>query len=222
MPPTTGAVLAAEVFFRVAGKLTLAQIGPYLNRALNLIEFGGQYVWDLKQTSVIPANFTGFIASPADLDLGKDIFCNNATQNSPVMRLTADKDWRPDDLTSSTLPTDEYSSFYVLPGGLAAPGQMRFMPPLTVGQSVIVLYHAIPSVLTEGAGTAVPWLDQWMDDLLCDLAEMEIKRIANWVGWPELEQRSLARLKEAIARFSSERMIASLVEQVQAPTPKGN
>lgn len=219
MPPTTGAVLAAEVFFRIAGKLSTTQIGPYLNRALNLIEFGGQYVWDVKQTTLIPGNFTGFIGAPADLDLGKDIFCTNATTNQPIMRITADKDWRPDDF--ATFSTTEYSSYY-LTSTLAPPGQMRFFPPLAVGQSVVVLYHALPTVLDETAGTAVPWLDKWMDDLLCDLAEMEIKRIASWAGWPELEQRSLARLKEAIARFGSERMVASMVEQVQAPTPKGN
>lgn len=219
MAETTGDVLAAEVFFRIAGKLTLAQIGPYLNRALNLIEFGGQYVWDLKQTTVTPGNFTGFISAPADLDIGKDIFCNNGTTNQPIQRLTSDKDWRPDDY--AIFSTTEYSSFY-LNAAVAAPGRMAFFPPLAVGQAVTLLYHAIPAVLDHTAGTHVPWIDKWLDDLLCDLAEMEIKRIANWVGWPELEQRSLARLKEAIARFSSERMIASMVEQVQAPTPKGN
>jgi hypothetical protein len=219
MLTTTGDVLAAEVSFRIAGKLTAAQIGPYLNRALNLIQFGGQYVWDIKQVNVTPANFTGFVAAPVDMDLGKDVFCVNGSTLTPISRITPDKDWRPDDF--ATFSTTEYNSYYIN-AAVAAPGRMVFYPPLNPGVSVVVYYHAIPIPLDGTNGTSVPWIDQWMDDLLIDLAEMEIKRISNWVGWPELEQRSLARLKEAIARFSSERMVASLVEQVQAPTPKGN
>jgi hypothetical protein len=219
MATTTGDILAAEVLFRIAGKLTAVQIGPYLNRALNLIQFGGQYVWDVKQITVNPGAFSGNVSAPTDLDLGKDIFCNNASTATPISRITNDKDWRPDDF--ATFSTTEYNSYYI-DSGASAPGRMRFYPPLTVSQSVVVIYHAIPAVLDGTAGTSVPWTTQWMDDLVVDLAEFEIKRISNWVGWPELEQRSLARLKEAIARFSSERMVASLVEQVQAPTPKGN
>jgi hypothetical protein len=217
MATTTGATLAAEVGFRIAGKLTATQIGPYLNRALNLIEFGGQYVWDLTSTSLTPSA-AGLLAAPVDLDAGKDIFVSNGSDLSPVSRITKDKDWRPDATLSSTT---NYDSWY-LDSTLAAPGQMKFWPQLNPASNVLIFYHKIPAVLDGTGGTNVPWTNQWMDDLICDLAEFEIKRIANWVGWPELEQRSLARLKEAIARFSSERMIASLVEQVQAPTPKGN
>lgn len=218
MPATTGDILAAEVFWRIGGKLTTAQLGPYLNRALNLIEFGGQYEWDVVQTSFAPGAGTGIFPTPATLDIGKDVFCLNQSDGSPITRLTVDKAWKPDNTYSSTTT---YDSWYI-DGSVAAPGQMNFRPLIAPPATVIVIYHKLPMVLDGTAGTLVPWTQKWMDDLLCDLAEMEIKRIANWVGWPELEQRSLARLKEAIARFSSERMVASLVEQVQAPTPKGN
>lgn len=207
--PTGGAVLAARVQFRVGGIVGLADIIEFLNEGLSLIEAAGSYVWDTKTVTLASSNP---VNCPADLDLGKKIALFNPN-GLPVRRATIDKAYS-SSAAFAGIGATIYNSFILIQG---SPGQFQFFPAITP-IAVTCVYHATAPTLVNGGSPTVPWPYQWMDDLLVDYAEMDIKRIFSLRGTQDEQAgtRWQARLMSATKIFSSERENTGPIEEVQS------
>jgi hypothetical protein len=202
----TGSQLAAVVSFRVGGKLSTAQILPYLQSGLALIEAAGSYSWDMfAGTQAIPAN--GNLPIPAAVDVGREIAFVNPN-GLPIVKATAGQD-QSYSMNFKNTGTGIYNHWVIV-------GQnFSFRPAQNPGLTVNYNWHILPPVLLVAGGPSTPWAETWLDDLVIDYAESEIKRVLNWAGWQELGQRFVARLMDVKSIFSTQRENTALPGEVQ-------
>lgn len=211
--------LATEVAFRIGQRLTIPQITPYLNRGISLIEGAGSYFWDLQQRTV---TVTGNVPT-LDLstlsplpEIGKAISFSNAN-GLPILKSDSDTAARAS-LNYKNVSATIFNT-YVIQFGANSPGSILFSPPLAaLPFQVFVTYHAGAVVLDAALPLVVtPWAEVWLDDLVIDYAEAEIKRILNWAEWDVLEKRFQAKLAEMRRTFTTQReSTGPLQEQTEA------
>lgn len=148
----------------------------------------------------------------ADFDAGKKVSLFNPN-NLRIRRVTADKG-PSSSANFINVSTTTYNAFLIQAGN---PPVFQLYPILNPAQTVTMLYHAIAPVLVNGGSPTVPWPYQWMDDLLVDYAELDIKRVFNMRGNIDdsAGQRWQARLITATKIFSSERESTGPLEEQQ-------
>ncbi len=231
---TSTATLENEVYFRINQRLTTTQITPYLQRALTLITAAASYRWDIVNATPTPIAYTAYsdqINNLTTLDLGKKIVLTHAPTpggwqgSTPIVSVSQDEadetargylDILGTSGTGATSPL-EYNAFYATVDTNGVP-MLELFPKLLVPVQVILRYHQLPPVLNHALplNPTVRWTTTWMDDLLVEFAEMEIKRILNMSGWEVLEKRCQAKLAEAKKIYSTERETTGPPDEVQA------
>ena len=208
-------VLAKEVYLRVRQKMTVEQCVYWLNNALRIITAAGNFPWD-QTHDYTPTTGDMYVPIGNNIDFGKKISCFNEN-NLPIVRVRQDEYDFSGSNYLNTLSGSYYSSYRtgVTPGTGAT--FLQFFPPV-IGPppSVTIYYHMIPPVLTNTSSSSPRWVNTWMDTLLCDFAEMEIKRILGAPDAATLEERCVARLKDAVTNFSTERENTGPVSDVAA------
>lgn len=199
---TLASVLAREVYQRVRQKMTIRQCMYYLNHAQAIITSAGNFPWDLATATANPVVGTDSdTITVAQLDTGKKVACFSAN-GLPIVRIRQDE-FNIAAANFLNVSTTIYSAFSLYQ--TATDPVLHFYPPIGAPPAVTYHYHRMPTTLTNAVASAPRWLNKDMDDLLCDFAEMEIKRILGAPDAATLEQRCIARLKEATTRFSIER-----------------
>lgn len=211
--PTPTPQLAKEVYLRVRQKMTVEQCTYFLNNALRVITAAGNFPWNTTNFTGAPI---GDLYAPAvyNIDLGKKISCFNSN-GLPIVRVRQDEYGFAGTNYVNTLSGKYYAAFR---GGVTTgTGQtfLQFFPAAVPNPVVSIYYHIIPPPLLNVSTSAPLWVNTWMDTLLCDFAEMEIKRILGAPDAAALEERCLARLKAAVDDFSVERENSGPVGDVQ-------
>lgn len=211
--PTPTPQLAKEVYLRIRQKMTVEQCVYFLNNALQIITAAGNFPWDETNVYVTPV---GDIYAPLtyNIDLGKKIACFNDNK-LPIVRVRQDDYGFAGTNYVNTLAGKYYAAFR---GGVTsgtAQTFIEFFPAAVPNPKVYIYHHMIPPVLTNAAGSAPRWINTWMDTVLCDYAEAEIKRILGAPDAQTLEQRARERLASAMADFSVERENSGPLEDVQ-------
>jgi len=214
VPPSSGQTITDQVFFRLGGRVPTTLLIDYVNKALSTISGAASYVWDVKTALVvIPTNTLELSTFDADIDIGSDISITNAN-GIPIQRVDEN------DLLSSQaaqyvgINPLMFNNWYIAQSSVAAPGKIVFTPTL-LNTTILITYNVLPPVLTYGGSPLLRWTQQWMDDLLIDGAEFEVKRIMNFEGWQALEQRFIAKLQDARVVFSSQRKDTGTLEEAQ-------
>lgn len=204
-----GSTLAPLVSFRIGGKLTTAQIVPYLNAGLSLIEAAGSFAWDTVQTTIsVPSN--GKWQVPNTVDIGREMTFTNPNKTPIVKAASGEALWMSSNYKN--VGTGVYNQWYFVTSS-TLPAYVQFVPVAAL--NINAIYHNLAPVLTATTGPVTPWLEGWLDDLVVDYAEAEIKRILDWVGWQELHARFVARLQDVTRIFSSQRENTSPPLEVQ-------
>src|SRR5216684_4779395 len=194
-----GLALATTVSFRIGGKLTTAQIVPFLNSGLSLIEAAGSYSWDAVNATGT-ANGSGQWAVPATADIGREFSFTNTNGLLIAKAMSGEALWM--SLNYKNVGMGVFNQWFFLSSG-TLPATIQFVPAAALSFNVI--YHQLAVVLLAAGGPVTPWLETWLDDLVVDYAECEIKRVLDWTGWVELHQRFLGKLQEVVKIFSSQR-----------------
>jgi hypothetical protein len=199
--------LAAEVAFRVGQRLTPTQITPYLNTGLSVISGSGSFFWDLKLTTATVAGNVGTLdlstLTPVP-DIGKGLAFANPN-GLPILMSDADTATRAS-LNYKNVSSTIFNT-WALVNGTNLPGVVQFLPLLAAGNvSIQVAYHGAPAPLDiTNPAIVTPWTQDWLDDLVCDYAEFQIKRILNWAEWDALEKRFQAKMLDVIKTFSTQK-----------------
>jgi hypothetical protein len=206
---SNGSTLAAQVSFRIGGKLTTAQIIPFLNSGLSLVEAAGSYSWDAVNTTGT-ANGSGQWPVPVTADIGREFAFTNVNGLMIAKAMSGEALWMSANYKNVGL--NVFNQWYFLASG-TLPATIQFVPAAALSFNVI--YHNLAVVLLAAAGPVTPWLETWLDDLVVDYAESEIKRVLDWTGWQELQGRFIAKLQEVTKIFSSQRENTGPAAEVQ-------
>ena len=209
---TGGQTIADEVYFRINGRLTTAQIIPYVNRALNLISAAASWRWDKYTASGATATLGVYTPSPSyPIDPGKAITVYNATSSTPVAFMQQGDQGLLAAGYVDQSSTKEFNVFAI--SYTAGVGAYLRLYPSSVTSTIDVTYHLLPPVLTYASSPTVYWDVQWMDDILIDYTEALISRILRWTGYAELEENARQRLIAAAKNYSTERINVGPLEE---------
>jgi len=216
VPQATSQALRLQIEYRISSRISgAANMVPFLNYGLNLIEFASAYTWDMFFATATPGAGTGLITLSTAIDIGKPITFNVASTGQAVTRRRTDQTW-PAQPTGTPL---SYDSWDLFTGG-SAPAIARFLPALNPGILLNQIACLLPTPLDGTAFTVVPWFDPWMDDLYIEIVESELKRILGMAGWEVLQTRCQQKLVEAVKRYGADKENVGVLEWGSRPTEK--
>jgi len=209
----TGQQITDEVYFRIGGRLTTAQIVPYVNSSLALMAAAGSFKWEQVEVSGGTTSVGLWSPSPSyPLDPGKKVSIFNSTSGSPIAMIhTDDIALASKGYVDQLGPSAEFNAFRIsyIPGT----GAYLQCYPTTATGKVDVIYHVLPPTLAYAATPTVLWDTPWMNDILVDYTEALLSRIFKWTGYQELEANAKSRLIEAAKDYSTERINTGPLEE---------
>ena|ERR1700682_641663 len=215
VPPSSGKTLTDQLFFRLGGRVPVTLCIDYINRAMSIIDGASSYVWDLVTAQpTITGGVLDLLGFDPQIDIGSNIEITNLN-GIPVTRVREETllQSQPDQYVG--INDEIFNNWYLANSTVPnSPGSIVFSPPLAP-LAVNLVYGLLPPLLIYGNTPVVRWTQQWMDDLVVDFAEAEVKRIMNFGGHVELEQRCLAKLQDAKTVFSAQRQDTGTVQEIQ-------
>ncbi len=196
-----------------------------LNEAYQWIEQQGSFAWGVRLVTVSVAagtywinltgnsNFAGFegpdFAALTSIDIGKpiDIF------QAPLGGFRVTIPFVPPDRLGlyqifNTTPIPGVFAAWTLLSSDSAGYQIRFAPSsaaTTVAVNFAMQYHRIPDVLIDLPSQFFPTPDQF-NTLILDIAEAEIKRNYNIMGWETAQQKAAASTMMLADQYRSSKL----------------
>lgn len=197
-----------------------------LNEGFRWIDQNGPTVWRLTYSSLAMNGGTAFVNLPADFDPSKPAwFSGGASWRMPIPFMPWEKFLALQTTGGSPMgaAVGMFSAWSWAANNGAAPASYSytayFFPDSGKPSVNLVLpfvYHRLtPAPLAVSNTAFYPTPDAY-DDVIVDLAEAEVKRIYNQVGWAEAQKRAEAGLARLASGTRSTKEVAvELMEQAK-------
>lgn len=201
-----GQDLCAEVQRRLGGRYQPVDIIAYINRGVSLVTASCPSVFDRQATSLAPANSI----IQTNLDPTRKVTLCHALNGVTIPKLSEDEiaQYGNSILSPSTFKGVGSGIFYngwsFLVSFINVSPFIQLYPFVTGSPcNVSISYHLpTPILVYTGNSPLTTWsgstgvANQWIDDLVIDYAEAEIKRILNYGGWQDLEARFQTKIQQ--------------------------